>query len=95
MSRFLVYDPHNVGFYKDITKRVDDIFDAKHWRRKHAAIEAASLLNVSRNIPPGHLGPSKHYRDLPNAEVVEFDERWVEIARHPAPPNYISITMKG
>lgn len=96
MSRFLIYDPDpgTRGFYKTYVKRVTDLFDAKHWRRKYAAMNMARLMNVRRNIPPG-LEASKHYRNLPNVVVVEYDDRWTEVARHPAPPEYIDITTKG
>lgn len=96
MSHFLIYDPNPAtqGFYKTIVKRVLDVFDAKHWKRKQFAIAEASLMNTVRNVPPGHKLSGK-YKNLPNAEVVEFDGRWVEVARHPAPPEYISINTKG
>ena len=69
-------EPHKAAFYK----------------RLGAAIDLASLWNTTRNIPPGHTGPSKHYSNRPQVEVHEFDHMWNHLATHAALPQYISIT---
>ncbi len=64
---------------------------ARKYKRKSAAIEAASLHNVSRNIPPGVTAPNKHYRNRPQVEVLELDDFFIVQNVWQAPPNYICL----
>lgn len=95
MSLFLVYDPIVGEYTRTFATTTPRPQDAKHWRRLHAARERASLMNVNRNIPPGHSGPSRYYRDLPNVVVHEFGEGWTLDGVHIAPPSYIFLTTSG
>lgn len=63
---------------------------ARKYKRKAAAISAASLHNVSRNVPAG-VSPNKHYNNRPQVEVLEIDEFYVVTAKHTAPPSYIYL----
>jgi hypothetical protein len=87
---YVIADPHLGGYYKSYTKRVPTITEAKTWKRENYAVEEASLINVSRNVPPGQVQSHK-YQNLPNAEVHEIDGAGNAIAVIPAPPSYISL----
>ena len=63
---------------------------AHKYKRKSAAIEAASLHNVTRNVPPGMTANHK-YSNRPQVEVLELDQWYVVQAVHSAPPNYIYL----
>lgn len=63
---------------------------AHKYKSKSAAIEAASLHNVTRNVPQGMTANHK-YSNRPQVEVLELDNLFVVVAVHPAPPNYIYL----
>lgn len=87
---YVIADPYLGGYYLTFTKRVPDLRLAKTWKRPSAAVEAATLVNVSRNVPAG-CAPSHKYRALPNAEVHQIDESGRVVAVIPAPPKYIRL----
>ena len=69
-------------------KQHASVQSAHKYKRKSAAIEAASLHNVTRNVPPG-MTANHRYSNRPQVEVLELDQFYVVQAVHSAPPNYI------
>ena len=88
---YLIFDPTNNQFWKNLSKTVPDMLNAKIYRRKKAAIERASVLNCSRNIPPGYPGPDHKYQSLLNYQVWEYDDTFVFKGIHIAPPACIIL----
>jgi hypothetical protein len=76
----------NGGFGKQKTS----VQSAHKYKSKSAAIEAASLHNVSRNVPAG-VTPNHKYSNRPQVEVLELDPFFVVVAKHAAPPDYIYL----
>lgn len=64
--------------------------NARKYKRKAAAIEAASLHNVTRNVPAGRT-PDHKYSSRPQVEVLELDEFFIVRNVWQAPPNYIYL----
>lgn len=64
--------------------------DAKIYKRKGNAINAASLHNVSRDVPPGMIANHK-YSKRPKVVVHEYDSKYNLIAIHHAAPAWIAI----
>lgn len=94
---YVLYDPEVNGYLKAVCGRsVTDWRDAKHYKRLGPAISpstGAGLMNVSRNIPHGYPGPTKHYSNRPNVEVHEFDSAGNFVKSHAAPPVYMEIEL--
>jgi hypothetical protein len=63
---------------------------ARKYKRKQAAIEAASLHNVTRNLPAGRT-PDHKYSNRPQVEVLELDDFFIVRNVWQAPPNYIYL----
>lgn len=80
MNRFVLYD-RETGMY---------VKNSRQYKRRLAAIDAASLENVNRNIPPGRK-PDKHYQDRPQVVVHEIDDQGKFVQIHDAPPQYIIL----
>lgn len=64
--------------------------DARIYRRKHAAIDAASLHNTGRSVPPGMTADHK-YSNRPKVVVREYDHNWKLVNEHQAPVVWITI----
>lgn len=64
--------------------------DANKYKRKSAAIKAASLHNVNRNVPIGMIANHK-YSNRPQVEVLELDQFCTVQAVYPALPKYIHL----
>jgi hypothetical protein len=64
---------------------------AKQYKRRHAAIEAGALQNVTRSLPPGYSAPNKHYQNRPQVEVREIDSRGNILSTIVPPPSWISV----
>ena len=92
---YVLFDTEQPGYMKDTfsNRRYTLPSDGKLYKRLHAAIESASLINVDRNIPPGWTPkpPFKPYQNRPQVVVHEVDTAWNVIAVHSAPPKYIII----
>jgi hypothetical protein len=71
-------------------KQNASVHGAYKYKSKSAAIAAASLHNVTRNVPPG-LTANHKYSNRPQVEVLELDQLSVVVAVHSAPPNYIYL----
>lgn len=67
--------------------------DARQYKRRHAAIEFASLRNVTRNVPLGRT-PNKHYQNRPQVEIHEIDDQGRIVRVYNAPPQYIYFRSK-
>ena len=87
---FVLFDNESSTFLGKGDTACSNAQTAKHYKRKKAAIEAAGLHNINRNIPNG-VTASKHYRNRPQVVVLEVDQSFVVKATHPAPPSYIYI----
>jgi hypothetical protein len=89
---YVLFDSENAGYMKNpyAANRHAAPNDGKLYKRLGAAIAAASLANVGRNVPPG-LQPSKHYSNRPQVEIHEIDLGWNIVAVHAAPPSYIFL----
>lgn len=95
---FLVFDTESSMYFGKGGKQTPSIQDARQYKRKHAAIELASLHNVSRNIPAG-IKQHKNYNNRPQVVVLELDcdqsngriKAATIVATHSAPPSYIRI----
>lgn len=93
MSRYyVIYDPEvNLYVNRQFGDRVD-FFAARRYRRRAAAVEAAALINIRRNIPAGvDRANSRHYQNRPNAVVHEYDVDHNKVAEIPCPPQYIYL----
>jgi hypothetical protein len=71
-------------------KQHASVQNAHKYKRKSSAIDAASLHNVSRNVPQGMTANHK-YSNRPQVEVLELDHLFVVQSVHSAPPNYIYL----
>ena len=95
MSTYVLYDTWKLGYLNGYSKRLYALpHDAKVYKTFRPSKNAASLMNVSRNIPPGYVEGTdacRHYRSLPQVVVHEFDNEWNLIEVHAAPPDYIEI----
>ena len=90
---YVLFDCEKQGYMKDpySTKRYHSPADGKLYKQRKSAINSAGILNVPRNIPPGHNSPTKHYQNRPNVEVHEVDLGWNVVAVYQAPPQYIIL----
>lgn len=91
MTRYVPFDTLQHRYMKHICAWRDDPRTAKVYKRKSVALEFGSLCNVTRNIPPGHTGPNKHYRYAPQVVIHEFDHDWNLVEVHVAPPVYLDV----
>lgn len=85
--QYVIYDPHRRGFWKSPTKVVPSPDKAKVWGQLSAAIAQASIANRSRNVPD-HQVPSPHHCDLPDFVVRGYDDCWMCMETHSAPPHH-------
>lgn len=94
MNKFVLFDSMSNSYVsKPFGKRVTNWVDAKQYQRFHAARDLASLMNTSRNLPPGITVPDKYYQNLPNVEVHEYDAAGILIQKHPALPVYFDLVV--
>jgi hypothetical protein len=90
---FVLFDTESnmfLGGNRGFGKQKATVQSAHKYKRKSAAIEAASLHNVNRNVPAGRT-PDHKYRNRPQVEVLELDPFFVVVAKHAAPPDYIYL----
>jgi hypothetical protein len=90
---FVLFDTESnmfLGGNGGFGKQHATVQSAHKYKRKHAAVEAASLHNVSRNLPSGRT-PDHKYSNRPQVEVLELDPFFVVVAKHAALPNYIYL----
>ncbi len=90
---FVLFDSESnmfLGKNGGFGKQHATVQSAHKYKRKSAAVEAASLHNVSRNLPAGRT-PDHKYSNRPQVEVLELDPFFVVVAKHSAPPNYINL----
>lgn len=89
---YVLFDTEKLGYMKNAfaDRRYIAPADGKLYRKLSAAINEASLANVSRNVPSGYQ-PSHKYSNRPQVEVHAVDLAWNVVSVHQAPPNYISI----
>jgi hypothetical protein len=93
MSYFVLHD-NEIGLFVQVPygKNTAILTVAKHYKRKHAAIELAALLNVTRSIPPMLNGvPNKHYSDRPKVEVREYSDQDVLLRTDTPSPSWIHL----
>ena len=76
---------------RDDYQQTSDFRKARRYKRRHAAIEFASLKNVNRNIPKGVPGPNKHYQNRPQVVVHEINGQGQVVQVLSAPPQYIYL----
>jgi len=90
LKTFVLFDPMANGYVsKAFGKCVLNYIHAKQYQRLHNARDAAGLMNVGRNLPNGVTVPNKHYQNLPNVEVHEYDSAGNLVQLYSAPPDYI------
>ena len=71
-------------------RQLDTARAARCYKRRAAAVEAAALHNVSRNVPAGCTADHKR-RNRPQVQVLELDLDFNTVAVLAAPPNYIYL----
>ena len=76
---------------RDDYQQTLDFRKARQYKRRHAAIEFASLKNVNRNIPKGVPAPNKHYQNRPQVVVHEINSQGQVVQVLAAPPQYIYL----
>lgn len=95
---FVLYDTES-GLFVDNTRwdpvtkcrrQVAAYQDARQYKRRHAAINEASLMNVNRNVPRG-CTPNKYYQKRPQVQVHEIDAQGQVHKIYSAPPAYIYL----
>jgi hypothetical protein len=92
MKNFVLFDAMSNDYVsKTFGKSVPNWIDAKQYKRLHDARNAASLMNISRNLPTGVTVPNKYYQNLPNVEVHEYDAAGNLVQLHLASPDYIYL----
>ena len=64
--------------------------EAKAYKNGKSAVQAASLHNVSRNVPRGYQ-PSHKYQNRPQVDVWELSGGFQRIRIITAPPQYLEI----
>lgn len=64
--------------------------DVQNYKRRYAAIEAASMMNVNRNVPAGFTSNHK-YQNRPQVVVLEIDDQGNIVQTYQAPPRYIYL----
>lgn len=91
---FVLFDSETNRYIDNSGSRWNEyasVHAARKYKRLSAAITAASLANVPRNIPPGRTGPDKHYQNRPQMQVHEIDQFGLTQKIHSAPPQYICL----
>lgn len=95
MTTFVLYDEENNGYVTELAKMITpNIQEARKYKILRAAKQRASRKNCGRNIPPGHSGPSKYFRNGKQVVIHELDANGKHVATHDAKPVYIDICTK-